>query len=74
MAAESAESEDSWFDIPGALKYLKTNKTTLYDCMKDGRLPFYYIKGTHQRRIKKVDLDALLTPGKPGDEELSDSM
>lgn len=64
---EHAETEDTWFDIHGALQYLKTNKTTLYDCMKDGRLPFYYIKGTRQRRLKKSDLDSLLVPGKPGD-------
>jgi excisionase family DNA binding protein len=56
-------TEDVWFDIPGAQEYLKLSKSTLYECMKDGRLPFYYVKGTRQRRIKKTDLDKLMMRG-----------
>lgn len=59
--------EDVWFDVPGALDYLKISKSTLYECMKDGRLPYYYIKGTRQRRLKKLDLDALLEQGNPSE-------
>lgn len=52
-----------WLTTSEAQTYLKVSKTTLYDCMKDGRLPFYYVKGTRQRRIKKSDLDDLMTLG-----------
>ena len=52
-----------WMTVPEAQEYLKISKTTLYDCMKDERLPFYYIKGTRQRRIKKSDLDSLMIFG-----------
>lgn len=58
-------NKSAWFDIPGALEYLKLSKSTLYECMKDGRLPYYYVKGTRQRRLKKEDLDNLMTLGSP---------
>lgn len=35
--------------------------------MKNGRLPYYYLAGTRQRRVKKADLDALLVRGNPED-------
>jgi excisionase family DNA binding protein len=56
-----------WLTVPEASEYLKVSKTTLYNLMKDGRLPFFYIAGTRQRRIKQADLDALLQPGRPED-------
>lgn len=52
-----------WMTTTEAQEYLRISKTTLYECMHDGRLPFYYIKGTRQRRIKKSDLDGLMTIG-----------
>lgn len=71
-----AEPHDGtvWLTAPEAREYLKVSKATLYNLMKDGRLPFYYIAGTRQRRVKRSDLDALLQPGNPheldtGDEE-----
>lgn len=54
-----------WLTAPEAQDYLKVSKATLYNLMKDGRLPFYYIKGTRQRRLKQTDLEALLEPGNP---------
>ena len=56
-----------WYTVPEALTYLRVSKTTLYTCMKDGRLPFYYIQGTRQRRLKRDDLDALLVKGNPAE-------
>lgn len=68
----SEHSDDTiWMTPSEAQSYLKISKTTLYDCMKDGRLPFFYVKGTRQRRIKKSDLDNLMTVGVRG-EEMSD--
>lgn len=61
-----------WLTVPEAQEYLKVSKATLYNLMKDGRLPFYYIVGTRQRRIKRSDLDALLQPGNPEDLGSSD--
>ena len=54
-----------WFDIPGATEYLKVSKSTLYECMKDGRLAYYYIEGTRQRRLKREDLEKLMKLGAP---------
>ena len=56
-----------WLTIPEAQEYLRISKTTLYECMKDGRLPFFYVKGTRQRRVKRADLDNLLVRGTPED-------
>lgn len=57
--------DDVWMTPAEAQDYLKISKSTLYDCMKDGRLPFFYVKGTRQRRIKKTDLDNLMIAGDP---------
>lgn len=64
---EALAELDRWMSLTEAAKYLDVSKGTLYTYMNDGRLPFYYIKGSNQRRIKKSDMDALLVPGKPGD-------
>jgi excisionase family DNA binding protein len=56
-----------WLTVPEAQAYLKVSKPTIYQMMRDGRLPFYYIKGTNQRRVKKSDVDSLLILGTPGD-------
>jgi excisionase family DNA binding protein len=60
-------TDDAWFDIEGAMEYLKISRTTLYSAMKDGRLGYYFVKGTRQRRLKKSDLDKLMVPGDPED-------
>lgn len=70
MAAKNEES--SWLTVEEALDYLKISKTTLYACMKDGRLPFYYVKGTKQRRLARTDLDGLLVPGAAADSDVGD--
>ena len=64
---EELSEHDRWLSLTEAAKYLDVSKGTLYAYMKDGRLPFYYIKGSNQRRIKKSDIDSLLVPGKPDD-------
>ncbi len=64
---------DAWFDIDGAMHYLKVSRTTLYSAMKDGRLSYYFIKGTRQRRLKKSDLDNLMVSGTPEDVDEDES-
>ena len=71
---EELSKHDRWMSILEAAKYLGVSRGTLYNYMNDGRLPFYYIKGTNQRRIKKSDMDALLIPGKPGALESDDEV
>ena len=54
-----------WYTVPEACEYLRVGNTTLYSYMKDGRLPFFYLAGTRQRRLRRQDLDALLSKGDP---------
>jgi excisionase family DNA binding protein len=68
----ACEESTSWYTVAEACEYLKVSNSTLYAYMKDRRLPFFYLAGTRQRRLRKRDLDALLQPGNPDelDEEL----
>ncbi|MEZ4677261.1 MAG: helix-turn-helix domain-containing protein [Caldilineaceae bacterium] len=56
-----------WLTVEEAAEHLKVSKATLYNLMKDGRLPFFYITGTRQRRLSQADLNKLLVPGDPDD-------
>lgn len=67
MSIQNAD-KNRLFDVSEACEYLRVSKATLYSYMKDGRLPFYYLAGTRQRRLRKTDLDALLVPGSPGED------
>jgi excisionase family DNA binding protein len=60
---ETNDETGHWYTIAEACKYLRVSKATLYANMADGRLPFYTMKGTRNRRLRKSDLDALLEPG-----------
>ena len=71
MSDDIAETQ-YWFTVPEAAKYLRITSQTVYVYMKDGRLPFFYLAGTRQRRLKKDDLDALLEPGSPNELEGTD--
>lgn len=62
----------TYYTVTEACKYLRVSKTTLYDLMADGRLPFFRIKGTRKRRLKRSDLDALVELGNPSDATESD--
>lgn len=64
---EPIDDPARWYTIAEACDYLRVSKATLYANMADGRLRFYVMKGTRNRRFKKSDLDALLEPGNPGD-------
>jgi len=69
--SEPSESRQ-WYTVAEACDYLRVSNTTIYEYMKSGRLPFFYLAGTHNRRIKKPDLDALLLPGSPTDKIAGD--
>ena len=55
--------QDRWMTIAESSEYIGVSRATLYSYMGDGRLRFFYIKGSNQRRIKRSDLDALFVPG-----------
>ena len=52
-----------WLTVDEAAKYLKVHRTTIYDLIERGVLPYYELKGARGRRFKREDLDALLEPG-----------
>ena len=56
---------EEWLTLEEAAVYLKVAKPTIYRFCSEGCLPFYKLAGTGQRRFKRSDLDALLTPGQP---------
>lgn len=66
--------EIRWMTVEEASKHLRVTRATLYAYMKDGKLPFYYLAGTRNRRIKRSDVDALLILGKPTDIESLDDI
>jgi excisionase family DNA binding protein len=60
--------KDEWMTLEEAAAYLKVSKPTIYRLCSERRLAFYKLAGTGGRRFKRSDLDALLTPGSPGEE------
>jgi len=54
-----------WLGIAEACRYLSVSKRTLYNYMKNKKLPYYYLADSKHRRVKKEDLDALLVIGNP---------
>lgn len=67
------EENTKWYTVADACDYLNVSNSTLYNYMKDRRLPFFYLAGTRQRRLRKRDLDSLLEPGNPDDLEAPDA-
>ena len=61
--------DEKWLKVSEAGAYIKVSKQTLYTYMSEDRLPYYYLTGTHHRRIKKGDLDALYIPGNRAERE-----
>ena len=59
---------EEWLTLAEAAAYLKVAKPTIYRFCAEGCLPFYKLAGTGQRRFKRADLDALLVPGRPGEQ------
>jgi excisionase family DNA binding protein len=59
--------EGTWLTLDEAAAYLKVSKPTIYRLTSGGQLPFYKLGTTGARRFKQHDLDALMTPGQPGE-------
>lgn len=60
-----------WMTVEEASTYLRVTPNTLYAYMKDGKLPYYYLAGTRNRRVKRQDVDALLVRALPEEDSLS---
>jgi excisionase family DNA binding protein len=63
---ETKGSKQEWFTLSEAAEYLRVSRQTIYNYINQGLLPYYELKSGGGRRIKKSDLDALLT--KPSNE------
>jgi excisionase family DNA binding protein len=59
------EPEKQWFNPSEAAAYLGISRATLYKLMDKGKLPFVGVLGIQKRRIRKADLDLLLSPSVP---------
>lgn len=73
--SRSEPIETVWLTLPQAIAYLQVSRRTVYRLMDEGRLPFFRISGTRQRRFQKSDLDKLMIPDSsdaPTDEDVSD--
>lgn len=66
---EEAEPQ-IWMTVEEASTFLRVTPNTLYNYMKDGKLPYYYLAGTRHRRVKRKDVENLLVPGKPEEDDL----
>lgn len=56
--------EREWLNVKEACDYLQVSRQTLYNLMGRGLLPFAEVLGVRGRRIKKEDLNRLLSKGR----------
>ena len=60
-----------WLTINESAEYLRVTRQTIYNYINEGVLPYFELKGGRGKRIKRADLDQLLTPGQQKvDEEI----
>jgi excisionase family DNA binding protein len=57
---QDSDFKQEWFTPSEAARYLRVSRQTIYNYIKQGFLPYYQLKSGGGRRIKKIDLDALL--------------
>lgn len=53
--------EKIWYTLEEGAAYLSVTKATLYNYMNEGLLPFYELSVGRGRRLRREDLDGLLT-------------
>ena len=61
--AQHYDRGDEWLTVPQAIAYTKISRAKLYQYMSDNTLPWYHLKYSDHRRVKKSDLDKLMVPG-----------
>ena len=55
-------NQQEWFTPAEAAKYLRVTRQSIYRYMGQGLLPYFTLKSGGGRRLRRVDLDALLQP------------
>ena len=53
--------ERDWFNVKEAAEYLGVSRETVYNLMDKRLIPYSELRGVRGRRIRKEDLDVLLT-------------
>jgi excisionase family DNA binding protein len=56
------EDRQEWFTPSEAAAYLRVSRQTVYNYMDQGLLKYYELRSGGGRRLRRVDLEALLTP------------
>ena len=64
------QTTDEWLSIGEAVRQLKVGRTTLHRWVKQGRLPAYRL-GPKAVRIRRADLERLITPVSGTGEEVT---
>lgn len=59
---DNDERPQEWFTPSEAARYLRVSRQSIYSYMDKGLLPYYELKSGGGRRVRRVDLDALLEP------------
>ena len=59
-----ADEPQEWMTVAEAMAYLRISRATLYRLSAEGRLPFYTVGSSRDRRFRRRDLDAALLPGR----------
>jgi excisionase family DNA binding protein len=57
-----ADELQEWMTIAEAMAYLRVSRATLYRLSADGRLPYFTVGSSRDRRFRRRDLDAALVP------------
>jgi excisionase family DNA binding protein len=59
------QPQQEWMTVAEAMAYLRVSRATLYRLAADGRLPYFTVGSSRDRRFRRRDLDAALLPGSP---------
>src|SRR5437870_4902279 len=57
------EDSQEWMTVAEAMAYLRVSRATLYRLSADGRLRYFTVGSSQDRRFRRRDLDAALIPG-----------
>lgn len=49
-----------WLNVKEAAEYLGVSRQTIYRLIQQGRLGYFEVEGVLGKRIRKMDLDALI--------------
>jgi excisionase family DNA binding protein len=60
--------------VEQVMGYLQVSRTTVYDWMRDGRLPYRELPGGRGRRFDRVEVDRLLIEPAPRGEGLTEAI